>query len=71
MPAPDFATRPKLDLVSMHGKLVACSAPVNVDSASIDAACAVCPSPCPHCLVPVSVPDPVDQMHITCMSAGF
>ena len=71
-PAPDFATpRPELDLVSMHGELVACSAPVNVDSASIDAACADFPPPCPCGLAPVSVPDPADPMHTTCMSADF
>ena len=71
-PAPDFAIpRPELDLVGMHGELIACSAPVNVDSDSIDAACAVFPPPCPRGLPSVSVPDPVDLMHTTCMSADF
>ena len=55
----------------MLGELVACSAPVNVDSASIDAACAVFLPPCFRGLVPVSVPDSVDPMHTTCMSAEF
>ena len=72
VPAPDFATpRPELDLVGMHGELIACSAPVNVDSDSIEAACAVFPPPCPRGLPSVSVPDPVDLMHTTCMSADF
>jgi hypothetical protein len=72
VPAPVFATpRPALDLISLHGALEACSVPVSVDSASIDPACAVSPFPCPYGLVPVSVSDPVDPMHITCMSADF
>ena len=37
----------------------------------IDAACEVFPPPCPRDLAPVSVPDPVDPMHTTCMSADF
>ena len=58
----------------MHGELEACSLPVNVDSASIDPenlACVDFPFPCAPGLVPVSVPGPVDPMHITCVSADF
>jgi hypothetical protein len=68
VPAPAFAIlKPALDLISMHGELEA----VPVDSANIDPAYADSPFPSPRGLVPVSVPDPVDPMHITFMSTDL